>query len=130
LLLLLLLLENFPDRSYFGSMKDRANRGKSGRPDEGNGQGNRPLKVRVHSEKESLLTIENSKLTLSLAARVRQHDACLMTTIIVPSSHSIASAMEAAGKEFNLKKQQDKGALTVPPYIFAWSSAVLAAIEV
>ncbi|CAE8685876.1 unnamed protein product [Polarella glacialis] len=53
-----------------------------------------------------------------------------MTTIIIPTSHPIASAMETAGKEYNLRKQQEKGALTVPPYIFSWSAGVLAAIEI
>ncbi|CAE8611915.1 unnamed protein product [Polarella glacialis] len=38
--------------------------------------------------------------------------------------------MATAGKEFNTKKQQDKSGVLAPPYIYAWSAAVLAAIEV
>ncbi|CAE8617565.1 unnamed protein product [Polarella glacialis] len=92
--------------------------------------GGGPRKVRVHEQKNepSKIELASAKLLLTLASNIRQHDACLLHTLILPAQHSVSTAMDTAGKEYFLKKQRSKGeASSLPPYLHAWCAAILAA---
>eukprot|EP00442_Polarella_glacialis_P029503 CAMPEP_0115076190 /NCGR_PEP_ID=MMETSP0227-20121206/16291_1 /TAXON_ID=89957 /ORGANISM="Polarella glacialis, Strain CCMP 1383" /LENGTH=208 /DNA_ID=CAMNT_0002463307 /DNA_START=37 /DNA_END=660 /DNA_ORIENTATION=- len=88
----------------------------------------KPRKVRAQQDKITRLAVATAKLSLGSATRSRHHDACLMHTIIVPSQHSVVVAMES-GREYNAACLRSKGTkMSASPHLFAWSSAVMAAI--
>ncbi|CAE8590673.1 unnamed protein product [Polarella glacialis] len=86
-------------------------------------------KVRVCEQKSepSKLELATAKLVAITAGKVRQHDACLLRTIILPTQRSVALAMDAAGKEYFLEKQRTKVQSALPPHLHAWCAAILAA---
>ncbi|CAE8606332.1 unnamed protein product [Polarella glacialis] len=68
------------------------------------------------------LAVTNAKLSMHLAARSRQHDACTQSVAIVPKDHTLSIAMHKAGKEYDeLRKTHivDYG-----PHILVWKSVI------
>ncbi|CAE8657004.1 unnamed protein product [Polarella glacialis] len=89
----------------------------------------KPRKVRAQQDKISRLAVASAKLSLGSATRIRQHDACLMHAIIVPSQHPVTLAMSNAGREYNAARLRNKGnKMSASPHLFAWSAAILAAM--
>ncbi|CAE8642137.1 unnamed protein product [Polarella glacialis] len=91
--------------------------------------GSAPRKARAQQDTISKLAAATAKLSLGSATRARQHDACLMHTIIVPSQHPVMAAKKNAGREYNATRLRTKGSkMLASPHLLAWSAAMLAAL--
>eukprot|EP00930_Biecheleria_cincta_P002132 TRINITY_DN103176_c0_g1_i1.p1 TRINITY_DN103176_c0_g1~~TRINITY_DN103176_c0_g1_i1.p1 ORF type:complete len:208 (-),score=29.15 TRINITY_DN103176_c0_g1_i1:459-1082(-) len=65
-------------------------------------------------QKETPLTIANSRLLSQLARRVAEHDAVLQLYMFLPLGHPVLTAMTEKAREWYNEKRSDKA----PPYIY------------
>jgi len=89
-----------------------------------------PRQVRVArnlSDEIKDLAIITARLTMSLAARSREHDAALQTVALISDHSSVSAAIKAAGQQYSKDAANHK--MPTPPHIHIWAAAIQEALK-